>query len=215
MATWVEARVTEKDLPLLEWKWMTLYFKWDVYDVQVTGRIGMGLTHMSEVPYSVAQWNVSRQWCVCVPTAFPTSAAQLSTTVAPSGSLALVAATKIKADHDLFQGAGPLCFAAGWASCYLCCHGGGQVATLYVFESQKTLLRSKHSKWLLVLRCPKLISCTHHSLTNNVPSKAEATGLESDVATAVLTDAKSCSSCSGCFSVEALYYTGPHGFDHC
>lgn len=25
---------------------MTLYFKWDVYDVQVPGRIGMGVTHV-------------------------------------------------------------------------------------------------------------------------------------------------------------------------
>ena len=69
---------------------------------------------------------------VCVPTALPSSAAQLSDTVAPSASPALLAASKIKEDPDFFQGNGALHFAAGWALCCPCCHGEPNGHSLYV-----------------------------------------------------------------------------------
>lgn len=47
---------------------------------------------------------------VCDPAAFLTPPAQLSGIIAPSASLALIAATKIKVDLDFFQGHGTLHF---------------------------------------------------------------------------------------------------------
>lgn len=60
---------------------------------------------------------------VCVPTAFPTSAAQLSGIVVPSASLALVAASTIQKNPDYFQWDEVRQIAAGWALCYPSCHG--------------------------------------------------------------------------------------------
>lgn len=68
---------------------------------------------------------------MCVPAALLTSAAQLNSTVTASASPVLVAATKIKADPDFFQGDGALCFAAGWAPCYPCYHGEPSGHSLY------------------------------------------------------------------------------------
>lgn len=57
-----------------------------------------------------------------------------------------------------------------------------QAATLCMPESQETSLGSRHSKWLLLLGCPKLNPALGTTPQITFPAKLPATGLESAAA---------------------------------